>query len=160
MCCSNSLNPDGSDPAFVGAGDGGVWRSMVGFCCFSLPQLGRAKSQGNKSTIPSFGVRRLKAEMGTCSSNIFSTSTLGAGVRLYPSARFKRAFKWERRLSVLSGEDWRDQLLQQRFVWMGELVFLVVDCAPSGVRRRLGLRRAKRVQNVMDGIDPFQQIGP
>lgn len=29
LCCSSSLNPEGSGSILVGAGDDGVWRSMV-----------------------------------------------------------------------------------------------------------------------------------
>jgi hypothetical protein len=70
LCWSSSWNPDGSGSALVGAGDGGVWRSMLGFAGLVF-EMARAMPHGDRSMIPSFGEQRgRKVDLAACSSNI------------------------------------------------------------------------------------------
>lgn len=64
------------------------------------------------------------------------------------------AVKSEQKTGVAIG--WRNQLLQQLFVWMDERYRLAEDCAPSRVRMLLGFRLSKSVLDAMDGTnEPF-----
>ena len=70
LCRSSSLNPDGSDSAFVGAGEGGVWRSMFPFAVFGF-RNGVGEASRRELDDSSSGERaRMKVDAGACSSNI------------------------------------------------------------------------------------------
>jgi hypothetical protein len=56
------LNPDGSGSAFIAAGDGGVWCSILGFDDLVFERVW-AKSQGDSSMVASFG-GKLKVRIG------------------------------------------------------------------------------------------------
>lgn len=65
LCCSSSLNPEGSGSTLVGAGDGGVCRSMADSLVWFLKRSGRSRKDA-KLMIPGSAngaLRRLEWEL-------------------------------------------------------------------------------------------------